>query len=164
MGLEIVFEGVSEFMAGLDLIAAQAAAVAEANLTEATAIIERQAKINAHTGEHGPGEPHIPGTGPGPNKVSGNLIGAIQASPPVTSGLGVFEAEVGVTTEAPYSVYLEGGRSSRHGGRARVRPGRVRTSGLGGNGQYPFFGTAVDGSLLEIEALWADGYRRMLGG
>lgn len=39
--------------------------------------VERQAKINALTGQHARGEGHIAGTGPGPNRVTGALIRSI---------------------------------------------------------------------------------------
>lgn len=39
--------------------------------------VERQAKINALTGQHERGDGHIPGTGPGPNRVTGALIRSI---------------------------------------------------------------------------------------
>ena len=57
--------------------------------------IERQAKKNADTGTHPRGQGHIPGTGPGPNRVTGTLINSIQTT--VTKGFGTYTAVVGPT-------------------------------------------------------------------
>ena len=45
--------------------------------------IEDEAKRNANTGAHGKGQGHIPGTGPGPNVVTGNLVSKIVGQRPV---------------------------------------------------------------------------------
>lgn len=45
--------------------------------------IEDEAKRNANTGAHPPGARHIPGTGPGPNVGTGNLVSKIVGQAPV---------------------------------------------------------------------------------
>jgi hypothetical protein len=63
---------------------------------QASATIQRQARKNAATGSHKPGEPHIPGTGPGPNRARGTLIRSIEVD--VTRiGFGKYVALIGPT-------------------------------------------------------------------
>lgn len=50
-------------------------------VAESTAYVTRIAMKNASTGEHPPGQPHIPGTGPGPNVARGNLRRSIHPTP-----------------------------------------------------------------------------------
>lgn len=45
--------------------------------------IEDQAKLNANTGNHPKGMGHLPGTGPGPNIVTGNLVSKIVGQRPI---------------------------------------------------------------------------------
>ena len=66
--------------------------------------IERQAKKNADTGTHPRGQGHIPGTGPGPNRVTGTLMGSIQTT--VRYGFGSYIAIVGPTVEYARAVEL----------------------------------------------------------
>jgi len=55
----------------------------------------RQAVKNANTGHHKPGEPHIPGTGPGPNTATTSLRDSIRAQR--RQGLGTYEMIVAPT-------------------------------------------------------------------
>jgi hypothetical protein len=70
--------------------------------------IERQAKKNADTGTHPRGQGHIPGTGPGPNRVTGTLMGSIQTT--VRFGFGSYIAIVGPTVEYARAVELGSSR------------------------------------------------------
>ena len=70
--------------------------------------IERQAKKNADTGTHARGEGHIPGTGPGPNRVTGTLMGSIQTT--LRYGFGSYVAIVGPTVEYARAVELGSSR------------------------------------------------------
>jgi hypothetical protein len=70
--------------------------------------IERQAKKNADTGSHPRGQGHIPGTGPGPNRVTGTLMGSIQTT--VRYGFGSYIAIVGPTVEYARAVELGSSR------------------------------------------------------
>ncbi len=70
--------------------------------------LERQAKKNADTGTHPRGEGHIPGTGPGPNRVTGTLINSIQTT--VVKGFGSYIAIVGPTVEYARAVELGSSR------------------------------------------------------
>lgn len=76
---------------------------AKYGISMAALAIERQAKKNASTGVHGRGEPHIPGTGPGPNRVTGYLVNSIITE--VREGFGTYTATVGPT--AAYARALE---------------------------------------------------------
>lgn len=96
--------------------------------------VERQAKINASTGTHKVGEPHIPGTGPGPNRASRNLLDSIVSyGRPV--GLTGYQVVVGPTAE--YAREVEFGSP-----RWKIRSdGTPFTPGIG----YPYFRPAVEG-------------------
>lgn len=67
--------------------------------------LERQIKINADTGVHPRGQGHLPGTGPGPNRVTGNLIRSVVTE--IRQGFGSYVATVGPTAE--YARALEFG-------------------------------------------------------
>jgi hypothetical protein len=98
------------------------------------AAVERQAKINAATGSHKPGEPHIPGTGPGPNRASRNLLDSIISyGRPV--GLNGYQVVVGPT--AVYARAVEFG----HPNWKMRSDGTPFTPGVG----YPYFVPAVEG-------------------
>ena len=71
---------------------------------QAALSIERQAKQNASTGVHARGEGHIPGTGPGPNRVTGNLVRSITTE--IRYGFGSYVATVGPTAEYARAVEL----------------------------------------------------------
>lgn len=62
-------------------------------LGQVALVIERDAKKNASTGQHKRGEGHIPGTGPGPNIVTGALRRSIQTTM-TRKGFGTYTAEV----------------------------------------------------------------------
>jgi len=91
-------------------------------LAQAALAVERQAKLNANTGTHKRGEGHVPGTGPGPNKVTGTLQRSINTQ--VRYGFGSYIATVGPSVEYARAVEL---------GSPRWKSG-VR---------YPFLSTAV---------------------
>lgn len=55
--------------------------------------IETTAKQNAMTGSHARGQGHILGTGPGPNRVTGNLLRSIHTEP-ARKGFGSYTASV----------------------------------------------------------------------
>jgi hypothetical protein len=96
--------------------------------------VERQAKINASTGQHKPGKPHIPGTGPGPNRATNKLRDSIKhQGTPV--GFDGYEVIVGPTIY--YARSVEFG-SSRWKTRSDGEPFEA---GVG----YPYFKLAVDG-------------------
>lgn len=61
-------------------------------LSQVAFAVEAQAKRNALTGQHPRGKGHIPGTGPGPNRVTGNLIRSITTE--VRQGFGTYTASV----------------------------------------------------------------------
>jgi hypothetical protein len=62
----------------------------------AAASVEREAKKNANTGTHPRGQGHIPGTGPGPNVMTGNLRRSIYSQTKIGFGQS-YVAEVGAS-------------------------------------------------------------------
>ena len=96
--------------------------------------VKRQAIINASTGSHKPGLPHIVGTGPGPNRATGKLRNSIQrVGFPV--GFSGYEVIVGPTIE--YARDVEVGSP-----KWKVRSdGQPFEMGVG----YPYFQPAVIG-------------------
>lgn len=51
--------------------------------------MQRVIKANANTGQHRPGLPHIPGTGPGPNRATGDYARSIALNVTVSGGVHV---------------------------------------------------------------------------
>jgi hypothetical protein len=98
------------------------------------AAVERQAKTNASTGTHKRGEPHIPGTGPGPNRVTNALRNSITSSGrPI--GFDGYQVVVGPTIsyarDVEFGVYSWKKKSDG----TPFKPGEG----------YPYFRPAVDG-------------------
>jgi hypothetical protein len=73
----------SEVLAGFDLTEKKIDDAAFKAVYQCSLKIEAVAKLNANTGAHAKGEGHIPGTGPGPNVVTGNLVSKIVGQRPV---------------------------------------------------------------------------------
>lgn len=86
-------------------IADELDAMVEGVVFRAGARLRTQVRANASTGSHIPGDPHIPGTGPGPNVATGDYRGSItletarDATGPVAH----------VTSNAPQAFRLEYG-------------------------------------------------------
>lgn len=118
----IVVKNLSQVMAGLSAFEQKVESAGQLALTQAALALERQAKLNANTGTHKRGQGHTPGTGPGPNKVTGTLQRSISTE--VRYGFGSYVATVGPSVEYARSVEL---------GNPRWKSG-VR---------YPFLSTAV---------------------
>lgn len=118
----VVIKNLSQVLAGLTAYEQQLERAGQLALTQAALGIERQAKLNANTGTHPRGQGHIPGTGPGPNRVTGTLQRSINTQ--VRYGFGSYIATVGPSVEYARAVEL---------GSPRWKSG-VR---------YPFLSTAV---------------------
>jgi hypothetical protein len=118
----IVVKNLSQVLASLPLMEQKIEKAGQLALTQAALALERQAKLNANTGTHPRGQGHTPGTGPGPNKVTGTLQRSISTE--VRYGFGSYVATVGPSVEYARSVEL---------GSPRWKSG-VR---------YPFLSTAV---------------------
>ena len=103
MGAFIV-RNLAQVMNGLTVYEKQIMEAAEFGIAQAGFAVERQAKINANTGTHKRGEGHIPGTGPGPNVVTGTLRRSITTE--VRYGFGTYIATVGPTVEYARAVEL----------------------------------------------------------
>lgn len=118
----IIIRNLGQVLSGLTEFERQLERAGELALTQAALAVERQAKLNADTGTHARGEGHIPGTGPGPNVVTGTLRRSISTE--TRYGFGSYIATVGPSVEYARSVEL---------GSSRWKSG-VR---------YPFLGPAV---------------------
>lgn len=77
---------------------------AQYGISMAALAIERQAKLNANTGTHKRGQGHNPGTGPGPNVVTGTLRRSITTE--IRYGFGSYIATIGPTVEYARAVEL----------------------------------------------------------
>jgi phage gpG-like protein len=119
----VIIRNLSQVMAGMDKLEQNMESAAEYAIAMAGLAVERQAKINANTGTHKRGEGHIPGTGPGPNVVTGNLRRSIRTD--VRYGFGNYIAVVGAYAEYARAVEL---------GSSRWKSGV----------KYPYLGPAAD--------------------
>jgi hypothetical protein len=118
----IIIKNLSQVLSGLTAYEQKLERAGELALTQAALAVERQAKLNANTGTHPRGKGHTPGTGPGPNKVTGDLQRSINTQ--VRYGFGSYIATVG-----PSIIYARA-----------VELGSPRwKSGV----RYPFLSTAV---------------------
>lgn len=139
----IIIRNLGQVLAGLTAFEKQLERAGELALTQAALAVERQAKLNANTGTHARGAGHTPGTGPGPNKVTGTLQRSISTE--VRYGFGSYIATVGPSVEYARSVEL---------GSPRWKSG-VR---------YPFLSTAV-GYLVksgQINRVFTDNFQRLI--
>ena len=89
-------KNLAEVLAGLDLTEKKVNDAARYAIGMAAADVERQAKKNANTGTHPRGQGHIPGTGPGPNVMTGNLRRSIYSQTKIGFA-GSYVAEVGAS-------------------------------------------------------------------
>jgi len=89
-------KNLAQVLAGLDLTEKKVNDAARFAIGMAAAAVERQAKKNANTGTHKRGQGHIPGTGPGPNVVTGNLRRSIYSQTKIGFG-SLYVAEVGAS-------------------------------------------------------------------
>lgn len=98
-------------------LATQTALHSREVLTPAALVIERQAKINASSGDHSYGTPTPARPGSGPARISGTLVRSITHSEPLPA-LGGWHMKVGVaggaypyynrrTNAGKYAYYLE---------------------------------------------------------
>jgi hypothetical protein len=92
----MIIKNLAQVLAGLDLTEKKVSDAARFAIGMAAAEVERQAKKNANTGTHPRGQGHLPGTGPGPNVVTGNLRRSIYSQTKVGFG-NIYVAEVGAS-------------------------------------------------------------------
>lgn len=104
----VIVRNLSEVMAGWTNFEKNLELAAEFAVAKAGLRVEREAKLNASTGVHKRGEGHIPGTGPGPNVVTGNLRRNIRTD--VRYGFGSYVATVGSYAEYARAVELGSSR------------------------------------------------------
>lgn len=102
----IVVKNLKEFLAQLDATEDALIRGAQIGITQAGLAIQRQAQINANTGTHPRNQGHIPGTGPGPNVVTGALKRSIRTDVQRGFGSYVAVAKVGPSVEYARAVEL----------------------------------------------------------
>jgi hypothetical protein len=100
-------KNLSEVLKGLNLEEKNIELAAKYAIGKVGIAVENQAKRNAKTGVHKPGEPRIAGSGPGPNYVTGNLFRNITSE--VRVGFGSYVAVV--SSNAEYARAVEFGSS-----------------------------------------------------
>lgn len=101
----IVIKNSKDVFAAIDKNVTNIEQAAQKATGMAALAIERQVKLNANTGIHPRGQGHLPGTGPGPNRVTGTLINSVTTE--IRYGFGSYVATVGPTVE--YARALEFG-------------------------------------------------------
>lgn len=106
--MKINIANLAQVLKGIEVTETQLNNAARYAIGMAAAEVEREAKKNANTGTHPRGQGHIPGTGPGPNVMTGNLRRSI-FSQTKTGFTGSYEAVVGATMEYARRVELGGG-------------------------------------------------------
>ena len=100
----VVVRNLAQVLAGLEVQEDRLERAAQTAIATAGFAIQRQAQRNANTGTHKKGQGHIPGTGPGPNVVTGALRRSIRTD--VKYGFGNYVAVVGASTEYARAVEL----------------------------------------------------------
>lgn len=101
----IIVKNKNDVLAGITKDVSQIEQAVQFGINMAALSIERQTKLNASTGVHPRGQGHLKGTGPGPNRVTGNLVNSIVTE--TRYGFGSYVATVGPTAE--YARALEFG-------------------------------------------------------
>jgi hypothetical protein len=100
----VIVRNLAEVLAGLEVQEDRLERAAQIAIATAGFAVQRQAQKNANTGTHKRGQGHIPGTGPGPNVVTGALRRSIRTD--VKYGFGNYVAVVGASTEYARAVEL----------------------------------------------------------
>ena len=100
----VIVRNLAEVLAGLEIQEDRLEHAAQVAIATAGFAVQRQAQRNANTGTHKRGQGHIPGTGPGPNVVTGALRRSIRTD--VKYGFGNYVAVVGASTEYARAVEL----------------------------------------------------------
>ena len=118
----VIIRNLSDVLAAFNLTEDRLEKAVEEAVKVAGLAIQRQAMKNADTGVHKRGEPRIPGTGPGPNRVSGNLIRSMNTR--TEKGFNTYKAVVGNGAVYARAVEL---------GHPRWKPGT----------RYPYLGPAA---------------------
>lgn len=106
-GLRIQVVGGEDVAAGLLVDAGVVQAAGQQIVTGEAKSLRDLIRRLANTGQHAPGDPHIPGTGPGPNRATGDYIRSWRYSSRVAGYRGIASAQV--YTEAPQANRLEYG-------------------------------------------------------
>jgi hypothetical protein len=100
----VIIRNLADVLAGLEVQEDLLERAAQTAIATAGFAVQRQAQINANTGTHKKGTPRVPGTGPGPNVVTGALRRSIRTD--VKYGFGSYIAVVGASVEYARAVEL----------------------------------------------------------
>lgn len=100
----VVIRNLADVLAGLEVQETKLEQAAQTAIATAGFAIQREAQKNANTGTHKRGTPRVPGSGPGPNVVTGALRRSIRTD--VKYGFGNYIAVVGASTEYARAVEL----------------------------------------------------------
>lgn len=114
-------------------LAATSEVAAAAGLEPLAAAVERQAKINASSGEHRRGTPTPAHAGSGPARISGTLVRSLTHTRPQRTATG-WECRVGTATGL-YAPYNRRTPANRYG--------YYLEHGLRNGAKYPFLGPAA---------------------
>lgn len=104
----VIIRNLSDVLAGLEVQEDRLENAVQTAIATAGFEVQRQAQKNANTGSHPRGQGHLPGTGPGPNVVTGTLRRSIRTD--VKYGFGSYIAVVGADTEYARAVELGSSR------------------------------------------------------
>ena len=128
MTARIEITNINEVLRGLDNTGDRLQEAVKYAIGRAGRAVDRQAKLNASTGVHKRGTPRIPGSGPGPNVITGNLRRSIRTK---VVGFGdTYAAEV--SASAIYARAVEKGLPEWNGVKyPYLEPAAVRLSDNG---------------------------------
>lgn len=118
-------------------------AAAREIVVEATSQVTRDAQANANTGSHKRGEGHTPGSGPGPNVVTGTLRRSIRPQVPIRTSRG-WSGKAGPTVV--YARAVELGHPAWKNGQ-----------------KYPYLGPAIQKFKSDSTSIIEGVLRSMLG-
>ena len=99
----------TEVLRGFDITEQKLQLATSRAVFQCALAIEDEAKKNANTGAHSRNQGHIPGTGPGPNVVTGNLVSKIVGQRPV-KGFKGYSSTVDSSAEYARAVELGSAR------------------------------------------------------
>jgi len=102
LSVEVSFSGT---LIDLEEVGHQVGQAMESTIREYGMHLQNEVRINASTGDHKPGRPHIDGTGPGPNVATGDYRRSISLS----FSSGMLDGERSVDADV-YTNSLQGNR------------------------------------------------------
>jgi len=146
--IEVTYAGT---LIDLEEVGHQIGQVVEENVREYGMHLQNQVRVNATTGYHTPGRPHIPGTGPGPNRATGDYVRSISL------------AVAAETVDGERALVADVYTNSVQG--ARLEYGYIGPDSLGRlfkKSPFPHFGPAADLVGPAFQAATIDGVEAVL--